>query len=379
MNEDTILADNDLPLQVSGQEALRSPKPRHPMEKLLKSIPVDPLKEGDIVDGKMMEKKGARVFIDLGSRGVGLIYGREYHNAQDIVKGLSPGDPISAKVVDVDNEDGYVELSLKEAGEERRWIDLKKIKQDGQILELPVLEANRGGLMLEAKGIKGFLPASQLSSKNYPRVEGGDKEKVYQELQKLVGQTIKVKILDFSPEENKLIFTEKELNQEAVRSALSKYKIGDEIEGEVTGVVDFGAFVKFGEAELEGLIHISEIDWALIGNPRDVLKTGEKIKAKIIDVQGDRVALSLKALKDDPWLKIEERYKKDDEVKGKVTKLNPFGAFVQLDKDFQGLAHISEFGTEDKLQEALKLGQEYTFKILLIDPKEHKMALGLVK
>lgn len=364
MNEDILIASSKL---------------RHPMEKLLKSIPMDPLKEGDIVDGKMMEKKGARIFVDLGSHGIGLIYGREYQNAQDVIKNLSPGDAVSAKVVEVDNDDGYVELSLKEAGEERRWVDLKKIKQEGQVLELPVLEANRGGLILEAKGIKGFLPASQLSSKNYPRVEGGDKEKVYQELQKLAGQTLKVKILDIDLEQDKLIFTEKGLNQEAVRTALSKYKIGDAIEGEITGVVDFGAFVKFDEADLEGLIHISEIDWALIENPRDVLKTGDKITAKIIDLQGDRVALSLKALKEDPWLKIAENYKKDDVVRGKVTKLNPFGAFVQLDKGFQGLAHISEFGTEIKLQEALKLGQEYTFKIILIDPKDHKMALGLVK
>lgn len=355
------------------------PKPKHAMEKLLKSIPVEPVKEGDIVDGKILERKGTRVFVDLGSRGIGLIYGREYYNAQEIIKPLNAGDTVSAKVVDVDNEDGYIELSLKEAGEERRWVDLKKLKQDGSVLELPVLEANRGGLMLEAKGIKGFLPASQLSSKNYPRVDGGDKERVYQELQKLVGQSLKVKVLDVDPEQNKLIFTEKELNQEAVRSALAKYKIGDAIEGEVTGVVDFGAFVKFDEAELEGLIHISEIDWALIENPRDVLKTGDKIKAKIIDVQGGRVALSLKALKEDPWLKIEEKYKKEDEVKGKVTKLNPFGAFVQLDKDFQGLVHISEFGTETKMQEVLKVGQEYNFKIILIEPKDHKMALALVK
>lgn len=349
------------------------------MEKLLKSVPLEPLKEGDIADGKILDKKGTRIFVDLGSHGMGLIYGREYYNAQDIIKTLNTGDPVSAKVVEVDNEDGYIELSLKEAGEERQWIDLKKMKQEGQILELPILEANRGGLMLESKGIKGFLPASQLSSKNYPRVEGGDKEKVYQELQKLVGQSLKVKILDIDPEQNKLIFTEKELNQEAVRSALAKYKTGDVVEGEVTGVVDFGAFVKFDEAELEGLIHISEIDWALIENPRDVLKTGDKIKAKIIDVQGGRVALSIKALKDDPWLKIEEKYKKGEEVKGKVTKLNPFGAFVQLDKDFQGLAHISEFGVETKMQEELKVGQEYKFKILVIEPKEHKMALGLVK
>lgn len=371
MNQDAVILE-------SNSESLKL-KPKHPLERMLKGWTSVPPKVGDIVEGKMVAKKGSRVFIDMGSQGLGIIYGREYYNAQEIIKGLKIGDSISAKVVESDNEDGYTELSLKDAGEEKRWVDLKKMKQDGQILELEILEANRGGLILESKGIKGFLPASQLSSKNYPRVDGGDKERIFQELQKLVGQSVKVKVLDIDPEENKLIFTEKELDQEGLRVALAEYKVGDVVEGEVTGVVDFGAFVKFGEPELEGLIHISEIDWALIEDPRETIKVGDKVKAKIIDIQGDRVALSLRALKEDPWLKIEEKYKKGDKVSGKISKLNPFGAFVQLDKDFHGLVHVSEFGTEVKMKEVIKVGDEHEFKIILIDPKEHKMSLGLVK
>lgn len=363
-----------------NSEAVKQSKTRHPMEKLLREWSAYPaLKAGYIVEGVVLNKKGSRVFVDLGPRGTGLIYGREYYNAQDLIKNLNLGDPVSAKIIELDNEDGYIELSLKEAGEERGWLDLKRTKQDGQILELEVLEANKGGLILEARGIKGFLPTSQLSSKNYPRVEGGDKEKIFQELQKLIGQVIKVKILDTDPVGNKLIFTEKELNQESVKTALAKYKIGDVVEGEITGVVDFGAFMKFDEAELEGLIHISEIDWSLIEDPRNFFKVGDRVKAKIIEIQGGKVAFSLKALKEDPWLKIEEKYKKGDAVRGKVTKLNPFGAFVQLDKDYHGLLHVSEFGAEAKMKENLQIDQEYDFKVLLIDPKEHKMALGLVK
>ena len=337
-------------------------------------------KIGELVEGTVIDRKGSRLFVDLGVRGVGLVYGREYYVAQDIIKNLKPGDVVSAKVVESDNEEGYVELSLKEAGEEKRWVDLKRMRQDGEVLDLPILEANRGGLILELKGLKGFLPASQLSAKNYPRVEGGDKDKVYQELQKLVGQPLKVKILDIDPREGKLIFTEKELDQEAIRQVLTQYKIGDVVEGEVTGVVDFGAFVRFEETMgLEGLIHISEIDWSLIEDPRQILKVGDRVRAKIIDIQGDKVALSLKALKEDPWLKVAEKYNKGEVVDATVTKFNSFGAFVQLNEEIHGLVHISEFGTEAKMREALEVGKRYSFRVLLVEPKEHRMSLGLVK
>lgn len=364
-----------------GKVMLAPIRPKHPMEALLKNgHALGTPKAGDIVDGVVLEKKGTRLFVDLQSRGTGVVFGKEYYAAQDIIKGLNVGDPISAKVIEPDNEEGFIELSLKEAGEERRWFDLKRMMQEGEMLELTVLEANRGGLILETKGVKGFLPASHLSPKNYPRVEGGDKEKIYIELQKLVGQPLKVKILDLDPAEQKLIFTEKGQNSEDVQNALSIYKAGDVVEGEITSVVDFGAFMKFNEElGLEGLIHISEIDWTLIEDPREVLKPGEKVKAKIIDIRKDKVSLSLKQLKDDPWAKVSEKYHKGYSIKAKITKFNPFGAFAQLDPDIHGLVHISEFGTEAKMRETLELGSEYPFKILLIDPKEHRLSLGIPK
>ncbi|MBI2640684.1 MAG: S1 RNA-binding domain-containing protein, partial [Candidatus Sungbacteria bacterium] len=325
--------------EVLERETSASKAGRHPMEVLLKSgVVLSFPRAGDLVEGAVIDKKGARLFVDLGGMGVGVVYGREFSIAQDLIKGLNSGDSVSAKIVELDNEEGYVELSLKEAGEEKRWVDLKKMMQEGEAIELPVLEANRGGLILEVKGVKGFLPASQLSSKNYPRVEGGDKEKVYLELQKLVGTPLKVKILDLDPRENKVIFTEKETDRENIRAALAQFKVGDEVEGEITGVVDFGAFMRLGsEPNIEGLIHISEIDWTLIEDPRGVLKPGDKVKAKIIDIQGDKISLSLKALKEDPWVKVAEKYKKGDVIRGKVTKFNPFGAFVELESQVQGL------------------------------------------
>lgn len=383
MNEDTKKA-HDTGSNTSVQQrdlAGQNPKLRTFMEVLLKDGGKlsTTVKQGDIVEGKVLEKKGTQVFVDLGTRGLGIIFGREYYAASDIIKNLNPGDAISAKVVEPDNEDGCIELSLKEAGEERRWTTLYSLMQKGEALELKVLEANRGGLILETAGVKGFLPASQMSPQNYPRVDGGDKERILQELQKLVGQNLKVRIIDLNPGENKLIFTEKQHNTEEMKQILAQYKIGDEVDGEVVSVVDFGAFVKIAGTEFEGLVHISEIDWGLIEDPRTVLKPGEKIKAKIIDIQGDKISLSIKQLKTDPWSVVSEKYHKGDTIKGKVTKHHTFGSFVQVEKDVHGLIHISEFGTEQLMRDSLKVGQEYQFRVLLVDPKEHKMSLGLVR
>ena len=378
-NDSTIEtgSEQDAQGRVAPLSGVLSKKP-HPMEALLKAFTGNVfVKPNDIVDGTVLEKRGGRLYVDLGSSGAGIVYGREYMVAQDVIKGLNIGDRVSAKVVEVDNDDGYVELSLQEAGNEKRWVDLKKMMQEGTLVDLTIKKANTGGLILEFSGVEGFLPASQLSFKHYPRVEGGDKEKIFQELQKMVGMSLRVKILDMNPDESKLIFTEKGLDAEEMRKVLGGYKIGDVVEGEITGVVDFGAFMKFNEVGLEGLIHLSEIDWTLVSNPREILKPGDRVTAKIIDIQGDKISLSLKQLKNDPWLNAAEKYHKDDVVKGKVTKFNPFGAFVELGSDIQGLAHISEFGTEQKMREILALGTSYEFKILLVDPKEHRISLGL--
>lgn len=353
-------------------------RPRHPMETLLKNAGGAFLKPGDIIEGIVIEKRRGTLYVDLGAKGAGIVYGREYKAAEDIIKTLKSGDVLNAKVVELDNEKGFIELSLKEAGEEKRWIILKKLRDTGEAIELPVSEANRGGLIIEHEGVKGFLPASQLSAKNYPRVEGGDKERILQELQKLVGRPIRVKVIDVDPGEQKLILSEKGVASEESRAALARYKVGDIIEGEVTGVVDFGAFARFGDS-LEGLIHISEIDWTLIEDPRSMLKVGDHVKAKIIDIQGEKIALSLKALKEDPWIKIAEKHHRGDTVKAKVTRLTSFGAFAEIEPQIQGLIHISEFGTQQKLQETLRPGESYDLKILLLDPKEHRMSLGMIR
>jgi small subunit ribosomal protein S1 len=305
---------------------------------------------------------------------------------------IKKGDVVSATLTDIENEDGYIELSIREASYGKSWDDLESKKDTQDIVMTKVLDANRGGLMVELNGINGFLPVSQLSSEHYPRVEDGDKNKILELLKKLVGKEIQVKIIDADKESEKLIVSEKAAMSEKERKVVSQLNVGDVVSGEISGVVDFGAFIKFlpiskkdsnNEADkLEGLVHISELAWQLIDDPREIVKTGDRVEAQIIGIDDTRISLSMKALKKDPWVDIESKYKVGDSVQGKVDKINPFGAFVYLDKDIHGLAHVSEFREvypDKKMEDVLVAGENYEWKILSIEPKEHRMGLILLK
>ena len=335
-------------------------------------------KIGEIIEGKVIGKERQGLFLDLGALGTGIIYGKEFQEAKNELKNLKIGDSVFAKIIDLENEAGYIELSISQASEELIWEGLSLKKENGEVVVVKISGANRGGLLTEISGIPAFLPVSQLESCHYPRVEGGDMAKILKELQKFVGKEMEVKIFDLSKKERKLILSEKIKEVERIKEVLKNYKVGEVVEGEITGITDFGAFVKFGE-NLEGLIHISELDWKIIEDPSEVVKVGEKVKAKIIEISGEKVSLSLKALKKDPWLEIEEKYKKGNIVSGKVTKFNPFGAFVRITPEIQGLCHISEFGTKIKMAERLKIDKNYDFQILEIQKEEHRMSLKLAK
>jgi len=368
------------------------------MNNLLLKSPVLP-KQNQIVSGTVIEIGKNTVFLDLGPFGTGVILGREIKENQQVIKVLKPGEQINAMVVELENDDGFVELSLKAANKQNTWEQLNELMQKQEAISTKITKANKGGLMVEMKGVPGFLPVSQLSYEHYPRIEDADKMKILNELNKFVGKELTVRIIDLNQEQQKLIVSEKALQESRLKETLKNFQVGDLVQGVISGVVDFGAFVRINipnaqtqtedkekvtpESEkseiIEGLIHISEIDWQLIEDPREFLKVGQEIQAKIIGIEGDRLSLSLKALKKDPWLEVEDKYKKAQIVKGQVTKFNPFGAFVQLDKDIHGLVHISEFGNETNMTQMLEPGKEYEFKILSIEPKVHKMALGLVK
>ena len=346
------------------------------MTSLIKRSPV-PAEVGTIVEGSVINIDKSSLYVDLPPFGTGIIYGREFINVRDVIRKINVGDTIAAKIIEAENEDGYVELSLKEARQAIVWEEAEKVIKDKTVFSILVRDANKGGLILEWQGIAGFLPASQLKAENYPRVKDGDKDKILDELKKLVDTHLSVTIIAANPKEGKLIFSEKNPEQKEKLDIIEKYTIGDELEGEVTGVVDFGIFVKIEEG-LEGLVHISEIDWGLVEDPRSLYKVNDKVSVKVIEVKEGKVSLSIKALKENPWTSATKKYKKGDIVKGVIIKFNQYGALVSIEEGVAGLVHVSEFGTEEKLKEALELGKTYTFQITFFEPKDQKMTLGFM-
>lgn len=345
---------------------------------------IKPAQVGKILEGKIIGKGRSSLFLDLGPLGAGIIYGKEFQGSKNEIKNLKTGDTLLVKIIDLENEEGYIELSLSQASEEIIWERLRQKKEDGETIMIKVSGANKGGLLTEVSGLAAFLPVSQLLTDHYPRVEKGDSVKILQELQKFVGQDMEVKIFDLEPRDGKLILSEKAKENDKIKEILKNYKVGDIVDGEITGVTDFGVFVRFkkeiAESDfIEGLIHISELDWQLIEDPSDIVKVGDKVKTKIISIVDDKVSLSLKALKKDPWEGISEKFKKGDTLKGKITKFNPYGAFVEISPKIQGLCHISEFGTKSKMEEKLKMGKSYKFQILSIEPREHRMSLKIAE
>jgi small subunit ribosomal protein S1 len=360
------------------------------MEKLLGQNPVAFPTAGETIVGKVIEVSTSEIYMDLTPFGTGVVMGKEIKDGMAAGK-LKIGDVVTAVVTEPENEDGYIELSIREASYEKAWDDIESKRDTQEKIGTKILSANKGGLLVEVNGISGFLPVSQLSSKNYPRVEDGDKNKILNLLKKLIGKELEVKILDADRESQKLIVSEKAASSEKDREIISNMAVGDVVSGEVSGVVDFGAFVKFSapgknneetseEEKMEGLVHISELAWQLIEDPRTIVKVGDRVEAKIIGIDADKISLSMRALEIDPWSEVEKKYKVNDIVTGTVHKINPFGAFVYLDKDIHGLAHISEMSEAypgKSLDELIKNGEKYQWQILSIEPKEHRMGLVL--
>lgn len=362
--------------QTTKEEDLKQTDSKSVMVSYVNKIS-NPPQDGDIVEGVVIASGINSLYVDLPPFGTGIIYGKEYINIRDVIKNINIGDTVSAKVVEAEGKDGYVELSLKEARQAIVWAEAEKAMKAKTILDLPVKEANRGGLMIDWQGLTGFLPVSQLSSEKYPRVDGGDKEKIFEELKKLIGERISVAIITVDPKEHKLIFSERSSDQEAKEEKIGeKYHVGDIIEGEVTGAVDFGIFVKLDDS-LEGLVHISEISWSLVENPREVYKPGTKVQVKVIDVDKGKVSLSIKALQESPWENAKDKYKAGIEVEAVVIKFNKHGALASVQEGVAGLVHVSGFESEQDMKSKLSLGTSYKFKINVFDPKDQKMTLTL--
>ena len=350
------------------------------MDKILNSDKAPNLpKANELIEGEIIYVGRNEILVDMEGLMTGLIRGHEADDESGEYTDLKVGDKISATVIETENERGLVELSLRQAGHKKAWDKVRALKRDGEVIEVSVLDANKGGLIVKLDKTMGFLPVSQLSPQNYPRVVGGSKAKILEKLKKLVGEKLKVQVIDIDDEEGTLIVSERAVEGEQRMKMLAEFKKGDVIEGVVTGVVDFGAFIEFGHG-LEGLIHISELGWQRIDDPRDVVKEGQKIKAQIIDLNLNKVSLSLKRLEEDPWEAVKDKYKVGDKVKGKVVKLHKLGAFVKIEPDIQGLARVVDFNKKEEQDNRveLEMDREYKFEITNFEPVAHKLGLALV-
>ena len=345
------------------------------MDELLKEEKIQILAAGEVVEGTILSVKKHEVLVDLGPLGVGVVPRREIGFNQK----LTEGEAVTVSVIEAEMEDGYSLLSLRKAAKDRGWDEVKRIIDSEETVEAVPYDANRGGLLIELEGVRGFLPVSQLSAEHYPRVGSADKDEILQRLNGLVGKSIKVRVIDADRKTNKLIFSEKEAIKDGLSERFEKLKVGDPVKGVITGVVDYGAFVNV--EGIEGLIHISEISWERVNNPSDYVKVGQNIEAKIIAIDKERLSLSLKQLQEDPWLAEVEKFKKGDEVEGAVTRITPFGAFVQLSPAVEALVHVSELGDGDDAdpEKVFKLNERKKFRVLEVDKDSRKISLSLKK
>lgn len=367
------------------------------MDDLLKGVELDNISASDFIEGKVLSIQKHEIWLDIGHLGVGVVSRRELiDNAE-----LEIGQKVTASVVHPETKQGHALLSLRRVMKDKSWEEIQKAYDNNQIVNVIGCDANRGGLLVELEGIRGFLPISQLSINNYPRVNSSDKEEVVAKLNQLIGQSIKVCILDLNRKENKLIFSEKEALKETVGEQLKKLTVGEIIEGIVTGVIDFGAFVNING--VEGLIHISEISWGRVEDPHKHIKVGEKIKVKIIAIDNERVALSLKQMTDDPWEKEVKGLKEGSEIEGVITRVTPYGAFVRLSSVVEALLYlVGEDGDDSRseggqgklkkaktskekadqariedLKKTIKVGESMEFIIISLDKEARKISLKI--
>lgn len=348
------------------------------MDTLLASGPAFRMPElGSLVEVEVIDIFGNKILVDLGGVAVGIIAGKEAHDSLDTLINLQPGDKISAYVIAEENDEGYYVLSLRRASQERTWQKFMGAYNEAESITVVIHEANKGGLLVLVDGIKGFIPVSQLAPLHYPRVDGANATQILSRLQKLVGTKMKVKIINVDQEGGKLILSEKAGLEDQRRETLKDLNVSQTVKGTISGIVKFGIFVAFNG--LEGLVHISEIEWGHVKDPETYGKIGDPVEVQIIGIEGDKISLSMKRLTPDPWKKAAEKYKVGTIVKGKIDRITQFGVFIKLEDDISGLIHLSELSGDPAKDpnEVVKIGQIIEAKIITIDPDDHRIGLSL--
>ena len=346
--------------------------------KLLESDKIRIPQVGDVIKGRVITASKSEVKLDVDGILMGIVRGPELYYEAPEFSDLKPGDEIEATVIDEENESGLVELSFRAVGQEKAWQLLREAYRDKEPIKVKITDANKGGLLARFRQIAGFLPVSQLAPDNYPRVSGGDKSRILEKLKGFIDEEMEVTVITLNEDDNKIIFSEKDIWNRRQKPALDKYQAGMVVEGKITAITNFGVFVNFDEG-MEGLIHISELAWQRIDSPSELYQVGDKVKAEIVSIDGTKIFLSLKRLMADPWLEASAKYKIGQVVPGTILKVNPFGLFVKLDEEIHGLAHVSQLGlgAKEKIIDAFKVEEVKDFEIVNISPEEHRLGLKL--
>lgn len=348
------------------------------LESLLIKASLPPIFDpGVFVEGIVIYAQKKYVLVDLNGIATGIISGREAYEHAEFIAKLQPGDMVSAYVTQEENKDGLVVLSLKKAHQEKQWNTFIDAYENGTVISIKPAEANKGGLLLDIDGIKGFIPVSQLAPLHYPRVDGADPGLILQRLQALTGVELHVKIINIDKENGKLILSEKAATEDERRKTLSGLSIGQVFDGKISGIVKFGLFVAF--AGLEGLVHISEIAWGHVSDPSKFGKLGDAVKVKVIGVEGDKISLSMKQLVPDPWLEAAKKFPIGTVVEGNLNRVIQFGAFLKLGDDINGLIHVSEISSVpvQDATKSLKVDDHVRAKVIAIEPADHRISLSM--
>lgn len=334
---------------------------------------------GDVVEGYVVAVRENEILLDIGAKSEGVITREEFGDLKATLVDLKPGDTLMAQVIQSESDQGYTVLSLKRAEKERKWRDIEQMYTSGINSEARVLEYNKGGLLADFMGMRGFIPLSHLDRVHFTddmsKFAHGSEAEIKASLMVLAGKVLKVRVIEFDKEKNRLVLSEKKAlehySEEARAKRLEQVKMGDVVEGVVTGVMPFGIFVDLDG--IEGLVHISEIAWEKVANPAIYYSVGSSVKVKVmgVDDASKKLALSIKRLTENPWEGLQDKFKVGDKVKGTVSKIVPFGAFINVGKGLDGLLHISQaIGP-------LQVGEEVEATIIGVDSINQRLSLSL--
>ncbi len=350
------------------------------MDKLIseRGLQVKKFRPGELVEGIVVSVSRNQVLLDIGAKAEGIVSGSELGDSSFGYRDLEPGDTALAVVIQPENSQGYVVLSFKRCASERQWQVVQDALENGITLKVTVQEYNKGGLLVDCLGLRGFIPLSHLDrvhfAEDIAKFAAGSEAELKASLQVLSGKELKVKVIEVDRAKNRLVLSEKEAlksySAEARRQKLAQIKEGDVLTGIVTGLMPFGIFVDLDG--VEGLVHISEIAWEKVNNPGAYYKVGQSIEVKVlgIDEEAEKLALSVKRLIPNPWEDVQEKYPVGTRIKGVVSRIVPFGAFVKVEQGLEGLIHVSE------ARGPLEEGQEIEAIVTLVDKDNQKLALS---